>query len=67
MLLKPVVFYVGCAAAWLLLPVLVVIGGALLVTYATLAELADFITRSASPALDHSTARELAQRMCVGH
>ena len=67
MLIKTVVFYLGCAASWLVLPVFVVGGVCLLLSYAVLAELGDFLTRNAGPPLDDSTARELAQRMCVGH
>ena len=67
MLIKSVVFYAGCVASWLILPVLVVVGGSLLMSYAVFAELAEFLTRRAVQPVDNSTARELAQRMCVGH
>jgi hypothetical protein len=64
---KYVVFYLGCAAAWLLLlPVLVLSGGAL-VTYAVFSELGEFLSRGNYKSLDDSTAREMARRMCVGH
>ncbi len=67
MLLKSVVFYVGCAASWVFLSAFVVVGASLLMSYAVFAELAASLTRSAIQPLDNSTARELAQRMCYGH
>jgi hypothetical protein len=63
---RDVVFYLGCAATWLIiLPVVVVSGTIALVTYALFSELADmFLGRRVS--VDNSTAREIAQRMCMG-
>jgi hypothetical protein len=65
---KYILFYLGCAATWLiLLPVLVVIGGITLTAYAVFSELSEFFHRGADKSLDNSTAREMAHRMCVGH
>jgi len=63
---RDVVFYIGCAATWLIiLPVVAVSGTIALVTYALFSELADmFLGRG--PSVDDSTAREIAQRMCIG-
>jgi hypothetical protein len=65
---KYVLFYLGCAATWLiLLPVLVVIGGTVLTAYAVFSEVNEFFNRGSAKSLDDSTAREIAHRICVGH
>jgi hypothetical protein len=65
---KDVVFYLGCAATWLvLLPVLVVGGGIALIAYAVFSELSEFVVGGTEKSLDNSTAREIARRMCLGH
>ncbi|HEY3656292.1 MAG TPA: hypothetical protein VGL34_15105 [Steroidobacteraceae bacterium] len=65
---KYVVFYLGCAATWLvLLPVLVIGGGIALIAYAVFSELSEFVVGGAEKSLDNSTAREIARRMCLGH
>jgi hypothetical protein len=65
---KDVVFYLGCAATWLiLLPVLVVGGGIALIAYAVFSELGEFFMGGAAKPVDNSTAREIARRMCLGH
>ena len=63
---RDVIFYLGCAATWLIiLPVVFISGTIALVTYALFSELADmFLGRR--DLVDDSTAREIAQRMCVG-
>ncbi len=64
---KSIVFYTGCALAWLiLLPLFVLVGGAGLMCYAVFTEFGALFSRRADTPLDNSTAREIAQRMCVG-
>ncbi|MDB6083314.1 MAG: hypothetical protein JWN43_1195 [Gammaproteobacteria bacterium] len=68
MLFKYVVFWLGCAAAWLIvLPVLVVSGGITLLAYAVFSEVAALFTGRSSKSLDDTTAREMARRVCLGH
>jgi uncharacterized membrane protein len=68
MTFKHVVFYLGCAATWLIvLPVLAVSGFIALVAYAVFSELGDVVLHREEKALDNSTAREIARRMCLGH
>jgi len=65
---KEVVFCLGCAATWLiLLPVLVVGGAIALLAYAVFSEVGEFLMGSAEKPVDNSTAREIARRMCLGH
>jgi hypothetical protein len=65
---KCVLFYLGCAATWLiLLPALVVIGGTALTAYAVFSEVSEFFSRGSGKSLDNSTAREIAHRICFGH
>jgi hypothetical protein len=65
---KYVLFYLGCAATWLiLLPVLIVIGGTVLTAYAVFSEVRESFNRGSGKSLDNSTAREIAHRICVGH
>jgi hypothetical protein len=67
MSLKNSVFYVGCAVAWfVLLPVLAVGGTIALFLYAVFAEIGAFLVGGTHDSLDHSTAREKAQQMCMG-
>jgi hypothetical protein len=68
MTLKSLFFYALCAASWLvLLPVLVVGGAATLLGYAVLAEVSDSIAGPTYRPLDRAAAREAARRMCLGH
>jgi hypothetical protein len=68
MTLKNVVFYLGCAATWLIvLPVLAISGFVALVAYAVFSQLGDVVLGRGEKALDSSTAREIARRMCLGH
>jgi hypothetical protein len=65
---KYVLFYLGCAATWLiLLPVLIVFGGTVLTAYAVFGEVSEFFNRGSGKPLDISTAREIAHRICFGH
>jgi hypothetical protein len=68
MAIRSVLFYLGCAAAWLvLLPVLAAAGGLALLSYAVLSELSEALLGRPAPSLDNSKAREMAHRMCTGH
>jgi len=68
MVIKHIVFYLGCATTWLvLLPVLVILGGIALTAYAVLSEMGEVFGRGADRSPDNPTAREIARRMCVGH
>jgi hypothetical protein len=64
---RDLVFYLICAATWLiLLPVFVVGGALILLGYAVFSEVTDvFLGRTT--ALDHKAVREMARRMCLGH
>ncbi len=64
---RVVAFYLGCAAAWLiLLPAFVIGGGIGLVLYAVFGELREFLGGTQkSP--DVSDTREIARRVCLGH
>jgi hypothetical protein len=65
---KYVLSSLGCAVAWLvLLPALLFIGGVTLTVYAVFTELSALFTHRAYDAIDNSTARKLAHRLCVGH
>ena len=68
MSLKAALFSISCALAWfVLLPLLVVGGGATLLAYAIFAELGAVFTGHADNSLDTSSAREIARRMCLGY
>ena len=68
MAIRSVLFYLGCAAAWLvLLPVLAAAGALALVTYAVFSEMSEILFGRTAPSLDNSQAREMAHRMCTGH
>jgi hypothetical protein len=65
---KQIVFYMGCTVAWfILLPVFVIGGGIALLGYAVFAELGESIVGKTEKAVDSSTAREMAHRLCLGH
>jgi hypothetical protein len=68
MSLKAILLSLGCVLAWfVLLPVLVIGGGAALFVYAVCAELSGFLLGSSSQSLDASVAREIARRLCGGY
>ncbi len=67
MSLRVIEFYLGYALCWALLPVLAVAGIVALLAYAILTELGDFLIGHGEKAIDTSTAREIARRMCLGH
>jgi hypothetical protein len=68
MSLKAIMFSLGCILAWfVLLPVLLIVGGAALLAYAIFAELAAVLRGSPNTPLDTSVAREIARRMCGGY
>lgn len=65
MSLKAFFLSVGYVVAWfVLLPMLVIVGGSALFAYAVFAELGAFITGIPSKTLDKSVARDIASRMC---
>jgi hypothetical protein len=65
MSLKAILFWLGCLLAWfVLLPLFLIAGGALLCGYAVLAELGAIFMGVPSNTLDKSAAREIARRMC---
>jgi hypothetical protein len=64
---RVVAFYLGCAAAWLiLLPAFVIGGGIALSLYAVCSELSEFLS-GVRKTPDATNAREIARRMCLGH
>ena len=65
MSLKYVLFSLGCLLAWfVLLPLLVIVGGIALLVYAVIAELGAVLAGNPGTALDTSAAREIARRVC---
>jgi len=67
MSLKTILFTIGCLVAWfILLPMLLIVGGTALFAYAIFAELGEFLLGNPSKALDKSAASEIARRMCRG-
>ena len=68
MAIRSVLFYLGCAAAWLvLLPILAAAGSLALLCYAVFSEFSEVIFGRPAASLDNSKAREMARRMCTGH
>jgi hypothetical protein len=68
MAFKDVMFYLVCAATWLiLLPVLLVGGTIALVSYAVFSELRENILGRTAKAFDNAAAREMARRLCLGN
>jgi hypothetical protein len=65
---KAVFFSLGCLIAWfVLLPVVVIGGGAALFAYAVFAELGAFLAGIPSKTLDTAAAREMARSICPGY
>jgi len=65
MSLKAILLALGCLVAWfVLLPLFLIAGGAILCAYAMLAELGAILMGIPSNTLDKSVAREIARRMC---
>ena len=68
MFLKTISFSLGCLFAWfVLLPLLVIGGGAALLAYAICAELGASLTGNTGKTVDTTVAREIARRMCGGY
>jgi hypothetical protein len=68
MLARAIFVGVGCLLAWLIvLPALAVLGGAALLLYATMAEFTSLVTRAEPRAIDPSTVRLMARRICAGY
>ena len=68
MAIRSVFFYLGCAAAWLvLLPALAAAGALALLCYAVFTEFSETFLGRPATSLDNSKAREMARRMCTGH
>ena len=67
MSVKALLFSLGCVVAWfVLMPLLVVGGGLALFGVALLAEMGVSLTGSREKAVDPTTARAVAHRMCLG-
>lgn len=67
MFFRVVAFYLGCAAAWLiLLPAFVIGGGIALIVFALLGELGEFLS-GARKSPEVANAREIARRVCMGY
>jgi hypothetical protein len=65
---KQVIFYIVCALTWLLLLPACLFGGAIaLLSYAAVAEVGELFGAGARHAVDSSTAREIARRVCLGN
>jgi len=68
MSLKTILFTLGCLVAWfVVLPLVLITGGAALFAYAIFAEFGAFLTGHPGKTLDASAAREIARRMCGGY
>jgi len=68
MLLKAILFTLGCLVAWfVLLPVLLIVGGTALFAHAIFAELGALLTGNPGKTPDAAAAREIARRMCSGY
>lgn len=66
MSLKSFIFSLGYLSAWLILmPVVAIGGGIALFAYAVFAELTQFLTGSHDQAPDPTTARALAEKICM--
>jgi hypothetical protein len=64
-LLERLSFAALCIVAWGIFPVLIAVGGAALLIYATMAELCSWVGADpAPPAMDDLTARRTASRLC---
>jgi hypothetical protein len=67
MSLKQVSFFIGCVVAWFVLLPLCIAGGAMaLLAYVVLGEVSEWVAGGTQPAVDGSSARELARRVCIG-
>jgi hypothetical protein len=65
---KDVMFYLVCAATWfILLPLFLVGGTIVLVSYAVFSELREYLLGRTVKALDKTAARETARRVCLGN
>ncbi len=65
---KQVIFYIVCALTWLLLLPVCLAGGAIaLLSYALVSELGELFAGGTRNAVDSSTAREIARRVCLGN
>jgi hypothetical protein len=59
---------VGCLIAWfIILPIFVVGGGAVLILYALLSELGAILTGRGGNSLEPAEARKIARRICLGY
>jgi len=65
---KQVIFFIVCALTWLLLLPVCLLGGAIaLLSYAVVSELGEWFGGGTRNAVDSSTAREIARRVCLGN
>jgi hypothetical protein len=68
MSLKAILFTLGCLIAWfVLLPLLLIVGGTAVFAYAIFAEFGAFLIGDPRKTLDTSAAREIASRTCGGY
>jgi hypothetical protein len=68
MSIKQVIFFIVCALTWLLLLPVCLLGGAIaLLSYAAVSELGELFGGDTRNAVDSSTAREIARRVCLGN
>jgi hypothetical protein len=68
MAIRSVLFYLGCAAALLVLvPLLAAAGAVALFGYAVFSEFCENFLGRSDPSLDPSKAREIARQLCTGH
>jgi hypothetical protein len=68
MLVRAVFIWLGCVVAWLVvMPMIAIIGGAALFSYALLAEITVELTGTEPRPIDPSTIRLTARRICGGY
>ena len=68
MLVRAVFIWMGCVIAWLIvMPVIAIVGGAALFSYALLAEITVELTGTTPRPVDPSTIRLTARRICAGY
>lgn len=62
---KQVLFFMVCSVAWFVVLPLCIVAGGMLLTYAVLSEVGDLVVGKSEPAVDNSSAREIARKVCL--
>jgi hypothetical protein len=67
MFLKTLLATFGCLAAWMLLPIFVLVGVTALLLYTIVCELGTLLVGGSAGSLDLEAARATARRICQGY